>query len=376
MPRPADTNVTVTVDTDLITETTKNSAVVFTDDREDPVAFIGHPENFVSKVDKNYKITWTAVAKNGTTPVFFEDVKKKPNGTDLMKDLGRGNGHNKFKAKIKDDASINSGDEEEYSIIIGLNGYEGITGENQFGALIYVGKQVAYMDNYQNNKWKKFPLAPFEIEGISGNNDYGIVAYGDSQLACIAKGDSSWTSMAAPPFPIKGLAGDKFNGPIICSGTQVAFLTSSTQTNWGTVPTAPFEIEGITATSNNDPIIYSETQVAYLINNEWTMLATAPFAIEGIASNNGSGPVIYAGSKVARMDISKNTWQTVTDAPIAIEGIAGNSEKGPIIFAAANVYYLVTYQPSPVWTKVTTEPLDPKIFKIDPKIILNPPQDR
>ena len=368
-----DTNITVTVDTDTITEQNKNIKVEFKDDRNDPVGIIGRPEDFESVVDKNQKITWTAIAKNGLTPVFIESVKRE-SGSEIMQQISRGNSPNKFRAKIKNQDFVPPNDTENYSITIGLNGYTGITGENQYGALVFVGKQVAYIDNYQNNVWKRLPDAPFDIEGISGNNANGIIAYAGSQMAFIGKDDTAWTTMVAPPFAIEGLAGDKFYGPIIFSGTQVAALTSSTQTNWITNPPAPFQIEGITATSTNDPLIYSGTQVAYFNSNTntWNMLATAPFTIEGISCNYGSGPVIYAGSKVARMDIAQNTWQPVADAPVLIEGITGNSDKGPIIFAASSVYYLVTYHPTPVWTKLNDEPLDPKTFVIDPKLRANP----
>ena len=368
-----DTNITVKVDTANINEINKKLMVEFSDDRNDPIAVIGRPEDFESVVDKNQKITWTAVAKNGVTPVFIESVKRE-NGAEIMQQIGRGNSHNTYRAKIKNRDFVPPNDTENYSITIGLNGYNGITGENQYGAIVFVGKQVAYIDNYQNNVWKRLPDAPFDIEGISGNNANGVIAYGGSQIAFIGKDDTAWTTMVAPPFVIEGLAGDKFKGPIIYSGTQVAALSSSTQTNWITLPPAPFLIDGITATSTNDPLIYSGTQVAYYntITNTWDILATAPFAIEGMSCNYGSGPVIYAGSKVARMDISQNTWQTVADAPILIEGIAGDSGKGPIIFAASSVYYLVTYQPTPVWTKLADEPLDPKTFVIDPRIRSNP----
>ena len=366
-----DTNITVTVDTMNINEINKKMMVEFTDDRNDPISVIGEPENFESIVDKNQKITWTAVAKNGTTPVFIESVKRE-SGAEIMKQIARGNSHNTYRAKIKNKDFNPPNDTENYSITIGLNGYEGITGENEYGAIIFVGKQVAYIDNYQNNIWNRFPDAPFEIDGLSGNNNVGIVAYGESQLAYIAKGGTSWTTMASPPFAIKGIAGDQF-GPVIYNGTQVAFLTGSTQSNWGNTPAAPFEIDGITATTGYDPIIYSGNQVAYFNNstNTWAMLAAAPFAIEGISCNYGSGPVIYAGSKVARMDIDMNTWQTVADAPVLIEGIAGNSEKGPIIFSASNVYYLITYHPTPLWTAVRNEPLDPRTYVIDPRLKAN-----
>ena len=48
---------------------------------------------------------------------------------------------------------------------------EGIAGENSGGAIVYSGKQVAYMNNYANNVWHLVALAPFVIEGIAGNKE-------------------------------------------------------------------------------------------------------------------------------------------------------------------------------------------------------------
>ncbi len=71
-----DTNVTVTVNTDSITQTNIDQTVVFSDDLGDLIP-IDRPELFTSKVYKNQKITWTAVAENGTTPIFIENVKRE-----------------------------------------------------------------------------------------------------------------------------------------------------------------------------------------------------------------------------------------------------------------------------------------------------------
>ena len=95
-----DTNVTVTVDTANINQTNKKLMVTFSDDRNDPISIVGDPEDFESIVDKNQKITWTAVPLNGSTPVTIESVKREK-GAKLLKQIARGNSENSFTAKIK-----------------------------------------------------------------------------------------------------------------------------------------------------------------------------------------------------------------------------------------------------------------------------------
>ena len=66
-----------------------------------------------------------------------------------MKEIKRGNGHNVYTAKVRNDNSICDNDEEAYSIMIGLAGYEGMSGSNEKGPIVYLGKSVAYMNSYQ-----------------------------------------------------------------------------------------------------------------------------------------------------------------------------------------------------------------------------------
>ena len=56
MSNPTPINITVTVDTDNITEENKNYAVVFSQGLGGPIEQPGHPENYTSQVEKNQNI--------------------------------------------------------------------------------------------------------------------------------------------------------------------------------------------------------------------------------------------------------------------------------------------------------------------------------
>jgi hypothetical protein len=114
------TDVLLTVTTANLNQTNKNSKVVFTDnwgDLETP----GDPANYVSKVNKNMNITWTAVETDGTTPVTIKGVAKD-GGSVIMKNIKQGDSSNIFTAKIKDDSNTQIGDTESYTITITVNG--------------------------------------------------------------------------------------------------------------------------------------------------------------------------------------------------------------------------------------------------------------
>lgn len=74
--------------------------VEFSDDWNDSIPIIGNPEDFESKVDKNKKITWTAVAKNRSTPVTIESVKRE-GGAEIMKQITRENSNDIYTEKIR-----------------------------------------------------------------------------------------------------------------------------------------------------------------------------------------------------------------------------------------------------------------------------------
>ena len=111
-----DTTVTLTVDTTAITDLTKNTAVVFSDDRGDDAETPGDPANYTSSVNKNYKVHWTGVGKNNTGTVQITGVAKE-GGSEIMKNIKQDpNNSMNWQAKIKDDAADDA--EESYTITI------------------------------------------------------------------------------------------------------------------------------------------------------------------------------------------------------------------------------------------------------------------
>jgi len=87
-----DTVVTLTVDTKNISQSNKNSSVVFTDNRSDPAENPGDPKDYVSTVDLGKNITWSGVpdpnASNPGDSVQVIFVLKKPGssgGADILK---------------------------------------------------------------------------------------------------------------------------------------------------------------------------------------------------------------------------------------------------------------------------------------------------
>lgn len=120
MPKPSkNTDVLLTVSTANINQTNKNSSVVFTDNWGD-IETPSDPANYVSKVNKNMKIDWTAVENDGTTPVTIKSVAKD-GGSVIMKNIKQGDSSNIFTAKIKNDSDIHDGDTESYTITITVN---------------------------------------------------------------------------------------------------------------------------------------------------------------------------------------------------------------------------------------------------------------
>ncbi|MDO1500563.1 hypothetical protein Q2T40_10520 [Winogradskyella maritima] len=368
--QPDPINITVTVDTENITEANKKLMVVFSQGLGGPVEDPGHPENYTSEVQKNQKLTWTAVAKNGQTPVFFQNVKHE-DGKSIMKEIKRGNGHNVYVAKVRNDNSVNNNDEEEYSIMIGMAGYEGISGSNENGPIVYLGNQVAYMDSYQNNIWHIVPNAPFEIEGIAGYNTTGVIAYSGNQVAYMDDYSSGqWHMLSNAPFTIEGISGENSRGAIIYSGNQVAYMNSNANNVWTPLANAPFSIEGITGRNSDGVLAYAGNQVAYMpnySNNQWISATNAPFDIEGISGSNTNGTVIYAGNRVCRSN--NGVWTEVANAPFIIEGIAGNSTRGPIVFSGPQVQYMSNYTEN-AWHAVANMPFDTRSFTIDPRLKL------
>lgn len=78
--KPTNTTVTLTVDTNGITEANKNDKVVFTDDQSDPVENPGHPETYLSTVNKGARIIFKGVPKSGSDQINITSVVKKASG--------------------------------------------------------------------------------------------------------------------------------------------------------------------------------------------------------------------------------------------------------------------------------------------------------
>lgn len=372
MSNPRDTNVTVTVDTDNINQTNKKCMVVFSDDFGDPLGPPCDPANYISSVNKNQKITWTAIAKNGVTPVFFQNVKAE-DGAKILKDLRRGDGNNKYTAKIKG-KNINDGETEDYSITIGLAGYEGIAGSNENGPIVYLGKTVAYMNSYQENAWHTVAEAPFEIEGIAGYNTDGPIIYSGNRIAYMDNyARNTWIELSPAPFTIEGIAGNNnTKGIIVYSGNRVAYINYSNSNSWIEVANAPFDIEGITGDVPGGPIIFSGNELAFMNDyrtNGWNPIFDAPFDIEGIHGSVQNGIVLYAGNQVAYTSAlsTGSRFTAVANAPFVIEGIAGNGNRGPIVFSGPQVKYMADYGTNQ-WLDVSAMPFDTQSFTIDPKI--------
>lgn len=92
--KPADTIITLTVDTDNIqnNEQSIKDNVVFSDNQSDPAENPGHPEKYVSTVNKGHKCTWQGAAKNKRDKVNITVVAKKPvdGGADILEEITLG----------------------------------------------------------------------------------------------------------------------------------------------------------------------------------------------------------------------------------------------------------------------------------------------
>ncbi|GAB4164189.1 MAG: hypothetical protein Tsb0033_25320 [Winogradskyella sp.] len=366
---PKDTNITITVDTNGINDQNKNQKVIFSDDLGDPQQPPGHPEQYTSTVYKDQKITWTAYARNGQTPITIENIKKD-GGKVLMKDLKRGDGANKYTAKIKDG---NDGDEENYSVTIGLAGYEGMAGSNENGPIVYLGHKVAYMNSYQNNVWNILSDAPFEIEGVTGYNTSGPIIFSGNRVAYMNNyKENIWIEINPAPFEIQGIAGENTNGVIVYSGNRVAHINYK-QGRWVEIANAPFDIQGIAGDNTGGPIVYSGNELAYMNDysiNGWNPIFDAPFNIEGIYGSFQKGVVIYAANQVAYSNgplFTGSSFTEVANAPFIIEGISGNAARGPIVFSGGKVRYM-PINIEKTWFTVSDLPFDTKTITIDPRL--------
>lgn len=373
MSTSADVLITISVDTDKIGTTDIKDAVSFSDSNNDPISIVG-PGNFVSQVYKNQTVIWTAESLNGESTIYIQNIKKEE-GSPILEHVRRGNGsQSTFTGKIKNDDNIKIGDEESYSMTISLAGFEGVTGSNDHGPIVFLGKKMAYMNVYKTNTWHIIGAdAPWEIEGIAGENTLGVIVYAGSSVAHMNNyAEHKWTILPTAPYTkIEGITGDNISGPIIYSGNQVSYLQYAAN-KWVSLVDAPFKIDGISGDNRLGVIIYSGSKVAYMeryADRKWTMLADAPFEIEGIAGNNNNGPVVYSGSQIAyllRTDYESNKWQSAGPAPFLIEGLAGNNASGFIICSGSEVKHISIG--GTAWADLAPVPFDTKTFTIDPKL--------
>mgnify|MGYP006175355899 FL=1 len=85
--KPGNTVITLTVDTDALRTNPGNinNLVVFTDNQSDPDENPGHPEAYVSTVNKGSTCQWQGVAKNNTDIInILSIVKKDAGGSDIL----------------------------------------------------------------------------------------------------------------------------------------------------------------------------------------------------------------------------------------------------------------------------------------------------
>ncbi|WP_299122983.1 hypothetical protein [uncultured Winogradskyella sp.] len=86
--KPADTVITLTVDTEglMADPNNVNNYVVLTDNQSDPAENPGHPETYVSTVNKGATCEWQGVPKQGTDKIDITGVfKKASGGNDILK---------------------------------------------------------------------------------------------------------------------------------------------------------------------------------------------------------------------------------------------------------------------------------------------------
>ncbi len=362
--------VTLTVDTDNISELNKNNAVEFTDNVGDPKETPGDPDSYVTSISPNQTISWLVKAQNASTPIVIQNIQKEF-GFDLIEHPKRGMISNTYSAHVKDDNSIKVGDSESYSITISLSGYQGIAGNNQWGPVVFLGRKLAYMNNYVENNWHEIGPAGFDIKGMCGENTHGIIIFNGRKVSYMNNYlENKWLQMPDAPFDIEGITGDNLNGPIIYNGKKVAYFDVNLF-KWLDIGDAPFELDGITGDNRNGIIGYSGNRVVVISNfaeNNWTEVEKAPFVIEGITGQNPTGPIIYAGRQISYMnDYSKNQWHAAGPSPFIIEGISGNNALGFVVYNKQKIKYLNNYTENK-WTDVKDIPFDPKTYTIDPRM--------
>jgi hypothetical protein len=85
--KPGNTVITLTVDVDALRTNPGNinNLVVFSDNQSDPAENPGHPEAYVSTVNKSSTCQWQGAAKNTTDIInILSIIKKDPSGNDIL----------------------------------------------------------------------------------------------------------------------------------------------------------------------------------------------------------------------------------------------------------------------------------------------------
>ncbi len=117
-----DTHILLTVDTETINQNNIDAKVVFSDDRSTPSENPGDPKTFISIVDKNKKVYWSAVPKDPNSGLSIDVLaifRKEDGGAEIMEDIYIEEGKKGVVvAKIKNKKVLGL---ENYSVVFRIN---------------------------------------------------------------------------------------------------------------------------------------------------------------------------------------------------------------------------------------------------------------
>jgi hypothetical protein len=115
MPQPKDVLVTVTVDTETITQENVNQTIVMTDDNGGKDQTPGDSCTFLSKINKGAQVTFQVVAKDGRSEVAFSAFTKNGQGPNVLNPMPKAPN---WKATV----SGAQKDKEAYDITVNVSG--------------------------------------------------------------------------------------------------------------------------------------------------------------------------------------------------------------------------------------------------------------
>jgi len=124
--KPSDTVITLTVDTENIKPNVQSikDNVVFSDNQSDPKENPGHPETYLSAVNKGKNCTWQGDANNKRDTINITVVAKKADGggADILSEITLGDPINdpNVTSTVKDSV-INGTESYNVSFIINKN---------------------------------------------------------------------------------------------------------------------------------------------------------------------------------------------------------------------------------------------------------------